>query len=102
MFVNIMKIIRSKPTMDVTRVRIEPDLPEWDDDRDSGNLHAFLVSETGRKTMSVLDHTLFRSAFSYQPQTEMDRGVRLGFASVLNMLRSMGDANLPDDEGNIL
>jgi hypothetical protein len=52
--------------------------------------------------MGVLDHTLFRSAFSPNPQTEMDRGVRLGFASVLNMIRSMGDANLSDDEGNVL
>ena len=97
-----MKIVRAKPTMDVMRVRIEPELPEWDEERDRGNLHAFLVSETRRKTMGVLDHTLFMSAFSSNPQSEMDRGVRLGFASVLNMLRNMGDANLPDNEGNIL
>lgn len=97
-----MKIIRPKQAMDITRVRIEPDLPEWDEERDRGNLHAFLKTETGRKAMGVLDHTLFRSAFSPNPQTEMDRGVRLGFASVLNMIRSMGDANLSDDEGNVL
>jgi hypothetical protein len=98
----LMKIIKSKPAIKILRVRIQPDLPEWDADRDGGNLHNFLISETGRKTMSTLDHTLYLSAFSPSVQTETDRGMRLGFSSAVDMIKNMGEIHTEDDEESIL
>jgi hypothetical protein len=97
-----MKIVKSKPPIEILRVRIQPDLPQWDVERDGGNLHNFLASETGRKTMSTLNHTLYLSAFSPSVQTETDRGIRLGFSSAVDMIKNMGEVHTEDDEESIL